>query len=127
LPTFLLLANLSTSAWAAAEPIVTVVEDLGSARVAWPVSTGFPLPPGLAKDDSSIALEDTAGGGKLPVQTRVLARWPDGSVRWVLIDTALDLAARRSRKLRVRVSSFPRRSTRCSTKCRSMVRACREP
>lgn len=105
---FLLLTNSAAAVEAAAEAVVTVVEDLGVARTAWPITTGFPFPPGAVKDAASISLEDAAGSAKLPVQARVLTRWPDGSARWVLLDTALDLAARQSRKLRVRSGAPPK-------------------
>jgi hypothetical protein len=50
-----------------------------------PVTCGIPWPRGRLADPSRLALRD-AGGRPLPLQTRVLDRWPDGSVRWVLLD-----------------------------------------
>ncbi len=50
-----------------------------------PVRGGVPLPRGAAPSDAVFSLRDE-GGAELPVQSEVLATWPDGSVRWVLLD-----------------------------------------
>lgn len=50
-----------------------------------PVSFGLPFPKGRLRDTSFLCLradDDTA----VPLQTRVLDRWSDGSIRWALID-----------------------------------------
>ena len=54
-----------------------------------PITAGIPLPRGVCLDAScvSIAEED---GLPIPLQTRVLDRWADGSIRWLLIDAQLD-------------------------------------
>jgi hypothetical protein len=50
-----------------------------------PVTCGVPWPRGALADASRLTLAD--GEGKpVPLQTRVLDRWPDGSVRWLLLD-----------------------------------------
>lgn len=54
--------------------------------VSCPVRCGLPIPPGQIRTAEEITLK----GGKgrpLPLQTEVLTRWPDGSPRWVQIDT----------------------------------------
>ena len=48
-----------------------------------PVWTGVALPPGAVSDAASLRLADAAGSA-LPAQFDVLARWADGSIRWVL-------------------------------------------
>ncbi len=50
-----------------------------------PVSSGVPFPPGVLGSDSHLRLLDAAGR-QAPLQTRTLARWKDGSVKWVLLD-----------------------------------------
>jgi hypothetical protein len=50
-----------------------------------PLTRGFPLPRGLLTDPHAVALTDGAGG-EVPLQTQTLASWPDGSVRWLLLD-----------------------------------------
>jgi hypothetical protein len=50
-----------------------------------PFTTGIPLPKGAVTtcDEWSLCAAD---GCALPIQTRVLDRWSDGSLRWVLLD-----------------------------------------
>jgi hypothetical protein len=56
------------------------------------VSVGIPLPRGLVVDSATLSLED-ASRTPMPVQSRVLDRWPDGSIRWVLLDFIADSTA----------------------------------
>lgn len=76
------------------EPLVTLTlqEPAGVARAGAPVRSGVPLPQGLVASKDALALS-AAGGPPLPLQTRVLSTWPDGTVRWVLLDTFVDLEA----------------------------------
>jgi hypothetical protein len=50
-----------------------------------PVTGGVPLPEGAAPQGAAFSLKDSAGT-EVPLQTSVLARWKDGSARWVLLD-----------------------------------------
>ncbi len=59
----------------------------GSEGQAGPVRTGVPFPQGVVKDASQVRLLSTDGKPQ-PVQTTVLARWADGSARWLLLDFA---------------------------------------
>lgn len=72
-------------------PQVKVVEPGGLARKHWPLSAGVPFPKGYLRDVADIGLADA--GKALPVQSRVLSRWPDGSVRWAMLDWSADLGA----------------------------------
>ena len=54
-------------------------------RRAWPVTAGVPLARGRLQDAAQTRLLDTAGR-EMPLQTRVLTRWNDGSVKWLLLD-----------------------------------------
>lgn len=51
-----------------------------------PVTGGVPLPSGAAPRGSRFLLHNVAAGEPVPLQTRVLATWPDGSARWLLLD-----------------------------------------
>ncbi len=55
----------------------------------WPVTRGVPILEGalLATDGLHVV---HPGGVRLPAQFRVLGRWPDGSVKWVLVDFQAD-------------------------------------
>ena len=58
----------------------------------WPVSGGVPFAVGQAPAGVGFILHD-ASGAAVPLQAEVLARWPDGSARWVLLDFPATLAA----------------------------------
>jgi len=51
---------------------------------AYPVTAGLPLGRGELRDPRRATL--TSGDQNLPLQTEVLAWWPDGSVKWILLD-----------------------------------------
>ncbi|MCX6545055.1 MAG: hypothetical protein NTV05_11685 [Acidobacteria bacterium] len=57
----------------------------GCARVNEPVTLSVPLSKGLCVDTNQWTLSGT-DGVPLALQTRVLNRWSDGSVRWALLD-----------------------------------------
>lgn len=57
----------------------------------WPVTFGVPFPKGLLHQTASLHLRD-AEGGRFPLQSEVTARWPDGSLKWVLLDSRIPLA-----------------------------------
>ena len=64
----------------------------GFARTLEPVSVGIPFPRGAARDDDRWTLQ-AGDGASLPLQIRVLDRWPDGSIRWALLDSRVTIAA----------------------------------
>ena len=80
---------LATAGFAAS---LQVREPLGLSRAAWPITTGVPFARGQVRDPTRLALR-ARGGHALPVQTRVLSRWDDQSVRWLLVDFPLRLDA----------------------------------
>jgi len=51
----------------------------------FPVTCGVPLPASRVKRVDEITLRDPAGRF-VPIQAAPLNRWPDGSLRWVLLD-----------------------------------------
>ena len=50
-----------------------------------PVTAGVPFPKGMLGSDAQLRLLDSQSR-EIPLQTRVLERWPDGTVKWVLLD-----------------------------------------
>ena len=71
---------------------LTATDTAKVARTAEPVTNGVPLPKGLVKDVKELSL--TADGKAVPASFSVLNKWPDdGSVRWALLDTQLDVPA----------------------------------
>jgi hypothetical protein len=57
----------------------------GRIETCQPERVGVPLPRGIVHDPAGLGLLNTAGD-PVPLQTHVLAHWPDGSVRWLLLD-----------------------------------------
>lgn len=66
----------------------TEKQHLLSGEWAWPVSQGIPFPMGALDDVSGIMLV-SPGGEESSADFTVMNRWPDGSLRWVLLDTLL--------------------------------------
>ena len=97
---FCLLGLLPACGWSA-EIRLTVAEPSGVTRSSCPVTSGIPLRRGALRDADRVALFD--GQGKpLPLQTEVLTRWPDGSIRWLLLDFPIDLRANETSVLKLR-------------------------
>ncbi|PTX98818.1 hypothetical protein DB345_03615 [Spartobacteria bacterium LR76] len=71
---------------------VTFTEEAGVGREAG-VRFGFPLPQGaIFKKDG--ARFSNAEGSPLPAQFTVTSRWPDGSIRWLLIESRVKVEAK---------------------------------
>lgn len=85
---------------------LTLQEPAGVARTGAAVRTGVPLPQGLVDDPNKLVLLDATGEAR-PLQTRTLSTWPDGSARWVLLDTRVDLAAGELAQLTLAAADTP--------------------
>lgn len=57
-----------------------------------PVTVGVPLPPALQGDVNALRVQTQAGAVNVPAQFRIMSRWPDNSLRWVLVDFMADLS-----------------------------------
>src|SRR6185295_8397778 len=57
-----------------------------------PITFGVPLPLGAVHDQRAWRLTSPAGESST-VQARVLDRWRDGSVRWLLVDAQVALTS----------------------------------
>ena len=80
---------------------LTVTEPSGIARKSWPVTSGVPLARGQLRFDRNCALVDESGK-QIPLQTEILSRWDDGSIRWLLLDFQIALKARQTKKVTLR-------------------------
>ena len=89
--------------------VLTVTEPSGVARLGWPVTSGVPFGQGILRDGDSTALF-AANGQQLPLQTEVLSRWADGSVRWLLLDFCVDLRPHEKQSLALRYGDSVRRA-----------------
>ena len=67
-----------------------------------PVTTGIPLPRGLVRSASDVELVAPTGTGGV-LQARVLDRWSDGSIRWLLLDFLVDAVAGRAQPMALRI------------------------
>ncbi|MEC7556973.1 MAG: hypothetical protein VYA32_07340, partial [Planctomycetota bacterium] len=78
----------------AAEFSLTIKEPAGIARKQAPITSGVPFRKGELRSADAITLL-TTGPAKttVPLQTEVLSRWPDGSIKWLLLDFQANLAA----------------------------------
>ncbi|HUE69837.1 MAG TPA: hypothetical protein VMP01_03020, partial [Pirellulaceae bacterium] len=79
-----------------------VRERAGIARVNEPVTLGVPLPRGYAMPGQKWVVEDEAAAeGAAGCQTRPLALWRDGSVKWLLTTMAASCEPHGSRRVRL--------------------------
>ena len=74
----------------AAEISLTVRSPDQVDRVAWPVTSGIPVAAGRLRPGEPVILR-TVEGVAVPLQTEVLGFWPDGSIKWLLLDFQTDL------------------------------------
>jgi exo-rhamnogalacturonan lyase-like protein/beta-L-arabinofuranosidase (glycosyl hydrolase family 127) len=88
---------------------ITVTEPCGVDRQSWPVTSGVPFAQGSLKSADAVALF-ADGGKEVPLQTEALALWPDGSVRWLLLDFQTDLKGHERRTFQLRYGSDVTRS-----------------
>jgi len=94
------LALCASMPASALEAELTVQESAGVARKPAAVTCGVPFAQGAVKD--ATALSAQVGGKAVPAQFATLAKWSDGSVRWVLMDCQLEVDAGGKAKLAVR-------------------------
>ena len=71
---------------------VVFTHDTARKPIGWPVTRGVPLPAGAVRGTEGLVVLDPDGVG-IPAQFRVLSRWPDESVKWVLLDFQADGAS----------------------------------
>lgn len=64
---------------------IIVKETNGISRLQEPVTVGIPVPQGKLTDGSTLVLKDK-NQTLIPLQFSPLARWSDGSIKWVLLD-----------------------------------------
>lgn len=79
---------------------VRVEEPIGVSRHQYPITQGCAFPQGVLPDPRYVRLS-TSGCDELPLQTTVLARWPDRSIKWLLLDTQMDTRPRQIHNLKI--------------------------
>jgi hypothetical protein len=68
-----------------------MIHSPGASSAPQPVTVGLPFPQGALTEPDGLALCLDAGK-PLPLQSEPLARWADGSVKWLLVDSLLGAA-----------------------------------
>ena len=68
-----------------------ITEPAGVSRQRWPITAGVPFPQGQVRSLNQISLH--TAGQPAACHWDVRARWPDGSVRWALLDTQVGVEA----------------------------------
>jgi len=71
---------------------LTVTNTAAVARHAWPVTSGVPFPEGHLGSADHVRLLDESNR-TVAAQFVPLAEWPDGSIKWLLVDFQTDLPA----------------------------------
>jgi len=74
----------------------------------WPVTTGIPFPQGQLGSADHVRL--LADEGEVPAQVRLTARWPDGSVKWLLVTFRASVAGEAVSKYRLEFGRRVRRT-----------------
>ncbi len=74
----------------------------------WPVTSGVPFPQGQLGSSDHVRL--LAGDTEIPAQIETTARWPDGSIKWLLVTLAADVEARETGQYRLQYGSRVRRA-----------------
>lgn len=80
---------------------ISVREPSGVPRKGYPLTCGVPFPEGMLKDVDELRLE-TESGEEVPLQVARTASWPDGSVKWALLDFQVDLEPTEEKLLTLR-------------------------
>jgi hypothetical protein len=96
-PAAILLALVAPAA--AVEVRLTAVNDRAAPRLSAIITSGVPFAKGAVRDVAALRL--SVDGKPVPAQFTRTVPWDDGSVRWALLDTQLDLPARGSAELMV--------------------------
>lgn len=84
---------------------ISLWEEQGVDRALQPVSFGVPFAKGVVRDIAHLRL--VYRGHDLPADCRATQVWPDGSVRWCLIDTIAPLPAGSAQVLELHLDEHP--------------------
>lgn len=87
---------------------VELLEEAGVTRQAAALTFGFPLPQGALYRLEAIRLLD--GEAEVPAQFTATVFWPDDSLKWVLVDATVPLAAQERRELTMEFGNDVRRA-----------------
>ncbi len=83
-------------------PTIRVVEPSNHHREKWPITVSVPFPRSTVTSIGQVHLLGPHGS-EIPAQRRIMAMWPDGSVKWMLLDFAVELEPRECRDISIEV------------------------
>lgn len=90
---------------------LSLKENAAENRLAEPVTSGIPLPRGVIfpdKNTGQLPLKLVDKEGKtVPAQFNVTAPWPDGSVRWVLLDFQASIQSKKQQEYYLEQTDSP--------------------
>ncbi len=89
------------------------VAERGGVPRAETVTSGIPLPKGMLESEALCRVTDE-NNTTLECEKSALARWPDGSVKWLLLDFPLRLGANETRRLALRLGEAAAEPTEAS-------------
>ena len=84
---------------------LTVVNREAAAIAGAPITTGVPFARGVLRDSQQVRI--TRSGSEIPSQFLPTAYWPDGSIRWLLVDFQTDLTASGSSQVTLQTGVAP--------------------
>lgn len=89
------------------ESVKLVIEEtLGIDRVGEPVIVGIPFPKGMLKDENYLSLFDSEGN-QVPLQKQIMSKWPDLSLKWILLDFLADCQPNSTSSYNLRFQNLP--------------------
>lgn len=77
---------------------VILRETAGIPRLQEPVTVGIPIPKGMLAENGRLSLIDN-DQSIIPLQSTPLAQWPDGSIKWLLLDFQARIEAGQTKEL----------------------------
>ncbi len=80
-----------------------IEEPTGVRRENWPVRWGVPFPRGVLRSSNAVRMLGP-DGNECPCALKETARWPDGSVKWILIDIQVTLEPQGTARYRLEYS-----------------------
>lgn len=75
-------------------------------RNAWPITVSVPFQKGAVTAPRQVIARDPRTG-EIPAQRRALAKWPDKSIKWLLLDFPIDLDPRERVDVGIVIDSDP--------------------
>ncbi len=88
------------------ETSIRVWEPSRHPRRDWPITVSIPFARGRVQQARQVILRDPRAA-QISAQRRVLATWPDGSVKWLLVDFRLDLDPLEEIEVAVEIADEP--------------------